>query len=955
MEHGSGDVRVGSTAPRFDVPARLLRAGRDGQDDKNMTMDGSALVGRTAECARLEQELQKARGGNAAILVLRGRQGLGKTALLDHAVSRASGYRVIRARAAACEAQLPYAALQVLCAQLLDDVGQLPSVQRDALATAIGQLRGSDPNRFLLGLATLNLLARAAGSRPLLCIIDDAQWLDQPSAQALAFAARRLESQPVVLLFATRDQPDVGGLHGLPELRLQGLAHVETRLLLARSILGPIDPIVADRIVEEARGNPLALLELTRAASAAEMAGGFGLSPSRDLSPQIGENLLQQVVALPPQSRQMLLTAAAEPLGDPWLLWRAAAELQLPRTAAEPLLSQGLLSFALRVLFRRPLLRFVVHQLATDKERREVHSALALATDPARDPDHHAWHLAHAAHRPDEGLASDLERLAPVARRRGGWAAAAAFLEQATVLTLDPGHRADRALAAAEAKREAGADHDATRLLSAAEMYPLDDQRQGRLQRQRAHISSRGNPEILVEAARRMQAARPDLARTTCLEALAAAMAAGRLQPAGRSAEIATAALMAPPTIQPTASDRLLDGLATRLTRGREESRKPLAEALTAFRNTDLSDRDARWVGLASRVAADLWDDDAWDAFSRRAVQHAKDAGAVADLSAALDRHAVAEVHFGDFSVASDLLAEIRAVGSTTGTDRVAQASMLLTAWCGRGEQASRQLEAARRDALDCSDGLALTVGALSAAVLFAGQGRYDEALQSAREAAEDTGGPDEFECRNWALAELVEAAARTGDLGEASLALRRLEDRTHGSASDWALGTRALLRALISGDDEAERWYRQAVDRLARCKVRTQLARAQLLYGEWLRRRGRRSDARVPLRAASDLLTAIGATAFAERAHRELLATGERAQPRSVVASRQLTPQEIRIAAMARDGLSNPAIGARIFVSPRTVEYHLRNVFAKLGISCRRELHLVLPGAGNDSLKAIA
>src|SRR3954471_227500 len=462
----SDGVRVRSTAPRSEVPARLPHARRDGQDDRNVTMDGSALVGRTVECARLEQELQKARDGKAAILVLRGRQGLGKTALLDHAVSRASGFRVIRASAVASETQLSYAALQVLCAQLLDDVGQLPSVQRDALATAMGQLRGSDPDRFLLGLAALNLLAGAAGSRPLLCIIDDAHWLDQPSAQALAFVARRLESKPVVLLFATRNQAEVGALHGLPELRLQGLPHAETRLLLARSIPGPIDPIVADRIVEETRGNPLALLELTRAASAAEMAGGFGLSPSRDLSPQIGEKLLQQVLALPPQSRQLLLTAAAEPLGDPRLLWRAAAELGLPRTAAGPLRSDGLLSFTPRVVFRRPLLRFAVHQLATDEERRDVHFALALATDPARDPDHHAWHLAHAADGPDEALASELERLAPVAGRRGGVAAAAGFLEQATVLTLHPGRLADRAIAAAEAKRAAGADHDATRLLS---------------------------------------------------------------------------------------------------------------------------------------------------------------------------------------------------------------------------------------------------------------------------------------------------------------------------------------------------------------------------------------------------------------------------------------------------------------------------------------------------------
>src|SRR4051812_20831919 len=463
-------------------------------DHTRRGLDAPALVGRTAECARLEQEIQKARAGHAAVLVLRGGPGLGKTALLDHALRRASGFRVLRTRGVGSETQLSYAALQVLCAGLLDDVGHLPTVQGDALATAMGLLPGSDPDRYLVGLATLNLLARAAGSRPLLCVVDDAQWLDQPSAEALAFVARRLGSQPVVLVLATRDRPGADGLHGLPELPLHGLPHADARVLFARSSPGRIDPIVADRIVEEARGNPLALLELTRAASAAELAGGFGLSSSRDLSQQMDDDLLQKVLALPPQSRQLLLVAAAEPLGDPWLLWRAANELQLPRTAAGPLRSGGLLSLAPRVVFRSPLLRFAVHQLATDEERRDVHFALALATDPARDPDHHVWHLAHAADGPDEGLASELERLAPLARRCGGVPAAAAFLEQATVLTVHPGRLADRAIAAAEAKRAAGADHDATRLLSTAQMSPLDDQREGRLQRLRAHISSGGNP-----------------------------------------------------------------------------------------------------------------------------------------------------------------------------------------------------------------------------------------------------------------------------------------------------------------------------------------------------------------------------------------------------------------------------------------------------------------------------
>jgi DNA-binding CsgD family transcriptional regulator len=909
-------------------------------------------VGRDGERAELEQELRRVRTGQSAVVVLRGGRGIGKTALLDCAAHEAEGYRVIRARGVECEMQFPYAGLQLLCLHLLDDLRRLQPLHREALSTAVGVSTGPRPDPFLVGLATLSLLSSAAELHPLLCVIDDAQWIDRPSAQALAFAARRLEAQPIMLLLARRDTPRVGELDGLPELRLEGLSPTDSRTLLGRVVPGPVDQPVVERILTEARGNPLAILELLPALSPTDLAGGFGVPSVREQAGPMEDDFLDQVSVLSRESRQLLLAAAAEPVGDPSVLWRAAAHLGIPPEAARPLESGGLLRVGSRVVFRRPSLRLVAYGVATDDERRDVHRALASATDAASDPARRAWHLALAAQGPDERLARELERCAATARERGGLAAAAAFLEKATLLTLEPRSRVERALAAAAAEHEAGADVAAARVLQTAEMGPLDERVQRRLQRQRALVAcvtgqADDGAELLLTAARQLEPLDPGLARETYLEALAAAVSAGRLGLVRSAMDVAKAAEAGARAGLPRrAIDRLLEGLVVRFTQGCTAAAEPLGRALRGFGRADAGDEDTRWRRLASLVAVELWDDEVWHTQTSLDVRLARETGALAVLASALDNRAVAELHFGEFTAASELVQEAAGVSTATGATACPHAALLLAAWRGQEDRALTLFERARRDAFDRGEGRTLTAVGLAAAVLLNSLGRHDEALAAARDAAE----PDDLGLLGWTLAELVEAAARAGEPGAASLALQRLSERTHASGTDWALGIEARSRALLSDSQAADGLFREAIHRLGRTRIRSYLARTQLVYGEWLRREGRRLDAREPLRAARESFTSMGAVAFAERAHRELLATGEKVRSGSVGGGGKLTPQEARIAFLARDGLSNPAIGARIFVSPRTVEYHLHKVFSKLGITSRGELHLVLPAAAAPS-----
>jgi len=900
----------------------------------------TALAGRSAEGTRLDRLLADARAGQSAVLVLRGEPGIGKTALLGYAAERAAGFQVVRAAGVESEMELPFAGLHQLCGPMLGGLGRLPPPQRGALVTAFGLSSGAQPDRFLVGLAVLSLLSDAAEERPLLCLIDDAQWLDRSSAQVLAFVARRLHAESVVLLFAEREPGELDGLAGLPDLPLRGLPGDCARELLASAISGPLDDRVRDRIFAEARGNPLALIELPHELSPATLAGGFGLLGALPLPGRIEASFLRRVQQLPAATQRLLLVAAAEPTGEPALLWRAAGMLGIPTEAVGSAEADGLLELGVQVAFRHSLLRSAIYRAADAEERRSAHRALAVATDAEIDPDRRAWHRAHATLAPDEDVADELERSAGRAQARGGLAAAAAFLERAAALTPDRGRRARRALYAARAKQLAGSPHEAFTLLATAAAGPLGDFDRAMLQRLHGQIAldlRRGGDAVplLLDAASQLEPLDPALARETYLEALRAASVAGRLGGGARVA--AEAAYRAPsPEGVPRAVDLLLEGLAVRFTAGYAASAPVLKRALSAV--CDQGGRpgqDVRWPWSARRVAPELFDDDAWHAMGTRNVQIARDAGALAVFPLALNYLATMRIFEGNLEAAAALLDEADAIADATGTAPIVFGRLQLAGFRGDEAQASVLIEASEAAAIVRGEGVLLTFGEHTRAVLHNGLGHYRAALDAAQSASAQ----DELMLSVWSLPELVEAAARCGRTELAADALERLCGRTQAAGTELALGIQARSRALLSDGEPAECLYREAIQRLGGTRMRPALARAHLLFGEWLRRENRRGDAREQLRTAYEGLTAMDMEAFADRARRELLATGETVHKRTVQARYELTAQEVQIARLASDGLSNPEIAAQLFLSTRTVEWHLRKVFSKLGISSRREL----------------
>jgi DNA-binding CsgD family transcriptional regulator len=905
-----------------------------------------ALLGRRSECETLDRLLRSVRSGQSRVLVLRGEAGVGKTALLGYVVEQAWGWRIVRAAGVQSEMELAFAGLHQLCGSMLDGLGGLPGPQRDALREAFGLEDGGAPDRFLVALAVLSLLAETAEARPLVCVIDDVQWLDRASRQALAFVARRLLAEPIAMVFAVREPGDANELAGLPELFVDGLGDRDARKVLASGISGPLDTRVRDRIVAETRGNPLALLELPRGLTPAELAGGFGLPDRGPLSGRIERSFLRRFESLPPDSRRLLVTAAAEPIGDVTLLWRALDRIGIAPEAVGPAEATGLIELGARVRFRHPLVRSAIYRAAAAPARQQVHHALAEATDPEADPDRRAWHRAHATAGLDEEVARELELSADRAKGRGGVAAAAAFLERAAELSPDPAHRGARALAAAQAKLEAGAPEAADALLSTAELAPLDELQRARLQMLRAQIAFAGRhgsdaPSLLLDAARRLVSLDAALAREACLEALAAAIFADGLENT-RDAR-ALARDTAPAARPPEPRDLLLDGLATRVAEGYAAAVTPLREALEAFGRADDADTaDNRWLWLACRVASDLWDHTTWEALATRGLRLARESGALSILPMAGSYRAGVHVHAGQYRAAWTLLEEASAVTHATGATPLVQAKPILAAWQGHEEEALALIENGRRVAAATGQGMALSMIDNAHAVLMNGLGRYEEALAAAERACAH----GEHSLYAHVLVELIEAAVRCDQPQSAAEGLARLADRTQASGSDWALGLEARSRALVTPGPAAEPLYQEALQRLARAPVPPYLARAQLVYGEWLRRHNRRLDARRELRAAHDTLSRIGAGAFAERARRELTATGETVRRLTVETRDVLTPQEAQVARLAQKGHTNPQIGAELFISPRTVEYHLHKVFTKLGIGSRKELRAALADA---------
>jgi DNA-binding CsgD family transcriptional regulator len=906
------------------------------------------LWGRKQQCEALDGLLTDVRSGRSRVLVVRGEPGIGKTALLGYAAETAQDFRMTRAEGIESEMELPFAALQQLCGPMLSRLDRLPGPQSDALGVAFGLRPGSAPDRFLVGLAVLGLLSEVAADRPLLCLVDDAQWLDQASAQALAFVARRLDAESVALLFGTRDAAGEGGLAGLPGLAVERLPDADARALLASVLPGRLDERVRDRIIDESGGNPLALLELPRGATAADLAGGFGLPGAGPLSSRIEDIFRRRVAPLPVATRRLLLLAAAEPTGDPVLLWQAAGSLGISaEDAAAPAEADRLLTVGARVIFRHPLVRSAVYQAAPVGDRRLAHRAIAEATDPVADPDRRAWHRAQAAAGPDEDVAAELERSASRAQARGGFAAAAAFMERSAALTLEPGRRAERALAAAEAKYQAGAFDAALGLVAIAEPGPLDGLQRARMDLLRGQIAFASNhgrdaPALLLTAARQFEPLDVPLARKTYLEALYAALFAGRLALGGGVREVAAAARAAPPPSRPVrAPDLLLDGLALLITEGYPAAVPMLRQAVNAFRSADVSGEEGLlWMWQACHGAGLLWDYASWDLLSARRVEFARDVGALTALPAAFSTRVGVHLFAGEFAVAALLVAEMESVTEATGSSIAPYAALGLAAFRGSEAEASELIEAAAKDAERQGEGEGLSFVGWATAVLGNGLGRYDEALVSAQQASGESPA-DLFS--NWAVAELIEAATRSGVPELAVAALPRLSAIARASGTDWALGVEARSRALVSDGEDAETLYREAIDQLGRTRLRWELGRAHLLYGEWLRRANRRIDAREQLRTATGMLAGMGADGFAERAARELRATGERVRKRTAEIPVGLTAREAQIARLAADGLSNPEIAAQLFMSPRTVEYHLHKVFTKLGISSRNQLHGVL------------
>ena len=901
---------------------------------------GIALRGRDAESAALDRLLDAARSGESGALVVRGEPGIGKTALLDYAIDSAPDLRLLRAVGVQSEIELAFAGLHQLCAPLLDRLDRLPDPQRQAMRVAFGISDGEAPDRFVVGLAALSLLSDAADEQPLLCAVDDAQWLDEESALTLAFVARRLFAESVAIVFVTRERSEV--LRGLPELVLDGLDADDARSLLASGLPGLVDEQIRDRIVAETRGNPLALLELPHGLSAVELAGGFGLPDDVPLTDRIEQSFLRRLESLRGETRRLLLAAAAEPVGDVTVLWRAAERLELGPEAAEPAQTAGLIEFGGRVRFRHPLVRSAIYRAATLPERRQVHQALADATDPAADPDRRAWHLAQAAGGPDEEVASELERSADRARARGGVAAMAAFLERAAELTPDPARRGARALAAAQAKLEAGSPEAAQALLATAELTPLDELQRARLQRLRAQIAfaRRGSdaPALLLEAAERLVPLDPGLARETCLEALAARIFFGTLGGGRDVQRIVRAALPASP---PAAVDLLLNGLATRAAEGYAAGAAPLREALDAFRQGDDGDPgNERWLWLACRVAADLWEHEAWEELASSGVRRARESGALSVLPMVSSYRAGVHLHAGEYAQASALLEEASAVTQATHATPLVQAKQMVAAYRGEEATALELIKAGRRSATARGQGMALSMIECANAILLQ---RPRPLRRGPGPGAARVRATTSCPCTGWPWSSWSRRPRGATIRRSPRRRLERLSERTRASGTDWALGLEARSRAFVTDGPAAGDLYEEAVERLGRGRLAPHRARAQLVYGEWLRREKRRLDARDQLRAAHDTFTGIGAKAFAERARRELQATGETARKRSAATRDDLTPQEAQIARLARDGLSNPEIGARLFISPRTVQYHLHKVFAKLDISSRNQLGRVL------------
>lgn len=908
-----------------------------------------ALIGRRHERAVLDGLLADVREGRSRVLALRGEPGVGKSALLQHVARQALGCTVVRAAGVESEMELAYAGLHQLCAPLLDGLDSLPGPQQNALRAAFGLSAGASPDRFMTGLAVLGLLSASARERPLVCLVDDAHWLDEASAETLAFVCRRLSVGPMGIVLAVRPDADRQQDDGIPELAVDHLSDRDARILLQSVMPGRLDDDVLRRFLSEADGNPLALLELPRGLTAEQLAGGFRMPEVRSLRGRIEQSYARRVAALPEATRRLLLIVAAEPRQDPVLLWRAATRVQVTVADAAPAVEAGLIDFGGEVRFRHPLVRSTIYRAASAQDRRLVHRALAESTDAEKDPDRRAWHLAHATTGLDDAVAAELERSAGRAQARGGLAAAAAFWERAAELSADPSLRTQRALAAARCKFQAGSPEKALRLLAVAESNGSEEPAASRAHLLRAQIAAatgHGQEVRLIDAGRRLETVDTELARETYRDAFYAALLDGRLAPGDAVVEVAQAVRTlatgdSTPVDRRHPTARLIEGLAAVVVDGYAAGAPILQQSVTTLRHARLStDGEVGWLPLAVRVGIDTWDDGAWSELAAHAADTARDRGLLRLLPVVLNSGLALQLFSGELTTATGMSDEYLAVAAATERTAPPYGPLIIAAWRGADTETTTIGDGATADAVARGEGQWITARGWALAVLHNGRGRYDEALAAAQDGAAR---PNELGIASWSMVELVEAAARAGTPDRAHAAGDRLTEAALACGTDWALGTAARSRALLTDGHEAEAAYREAIERLGRTKIRWLLARTHLVYGEWLRREGRRVDARTQLTTAYEMLADMGSDAFAERARRELAATGATARRRSVETAVELTEQEAQIARLASEGHTNPQIAGQLYLSARTVEWHLRKVYAKLGITSRTEISGVL------------
>ena len=901
-----------------------------------------ALLGRGEEREQVDLVLAAARQGLSGVLAVRGEPGIGKTALLDYAVGAAAELQIARIVAIESEMELAFAGLHQLLGAFLGDIDALPAPQRDALSSAFGLSYHGPPDRFLTGLATLTLLARASATRGLLCVVDDAQWLDRESAGVLVFVARRLQADAIAVLFGLRDPSDApAGLADLPGIELAGLPAAEALQLLSAAIPG-IDVRVGQRIVDETRGNPLALIEVGRELTPAQLAGEAPLPEVLPLGRRLEARFLRQTRHLPVGTQTLLLAAAADPTGDAALLWRAGRRLGYGPEAAAPAQAEELIVVGTDIRFRHPLIRSAIYHSAAPIERRRIHQALATATDPGHDPDRHAWHLSEATAEPNEEVAADLERAADRATSRGGWAASAAFLTRAAVLSPDPRTQARRLLSAARAEITAGAPGKAQLLLDRARDH-LHDRLQDGLAKlaQGAIYHALNQPAeaaaVLLAAAGDLAALDVRLARKALLDALTAAAVSGPLALAGASVlDVAAAARTLPLATgqAPGIGDLLLDADAALVLDGHRAAAPLVRRAVTAIgRDPSESAEMLAWLEAGCRLAGVLGDDAAMHALAERLERQARSQGAVTALAAALIYSGTSAMFAGSLDEAEARYTERSAIQGAM-EDDCSLGNLMVTAWHGHDRETRAEASAVAETARTRGQGWKLAWVEYALCVLDLSLGHYPEAVASA-----PTGFQENLLVSAFGLADFIEAAVRSGDTAAAGEALARIADRAPAAGSPMALGLLARSRALLAGGGEAEALYGEAIDFLARCQGTAHLARTQLLYGEWLRRRKRRVEARRQLQAAFTQFEAMGAVGFAERARLELAATGQAARKRTPETRNDLTPQEAQIAMLASRGATNPEIASKLFLSPSTVDYHLRKVFRKLDVTSRRHL----------------